>query len=99
MAISASQGYQIAELLEVALKDMPSMPVEEPSDRIHVAIVGRPNVGKSTLINYLLQEQRCVVSPIPGTTRDSVDVDIEVRERYFLPHDRYGGNPQKKIGT
>lgn len=78
MAISASQGYQIAELIEEALKEMPAMPAEEVTDRIHVAIVGRPNVGKSTLINYLLQEARCVVSPIPGTTRDSVDVDITV---------------------
>lgn len=78
MPISASQGYQIAELLEVALKDIALMPAEEESNKIHVAIVGRPNVGKSTLINFLLQEQRCVVSPIPGTTRDSVDVDIEV---------------------
>ncbi|HSX03311.1 MAG TPA: ribosome biogenesis GTPase Der [Rhabdochlamydiaceae bacterium] len=76
--ISASQGYQIAELLEIALKGIEEFVPEEESDRIHVAILGRPNVGKSTLVNFLLQEQRCVVSPIPGTTRDSVDVDIEV---------------------
>lgn len=76
--ISASQGYQVAELLEKALKGIEEFIPEEESDKIHVAIVGRPNVGKSTLVNFLLQEQRCVVSPIPGTTRDSVDVDIEV---------------------
>lgn len=76
--ISASQGFQIAELLETALKGMENfVPVEE-NDRIHVAVLGRPNVGKSTLINFLLEEERCVVSPIPGTTRDSVDVDIDV---------------------
>lgn len=42
-----------------------------------LAIVGRPNVGKSSLLNYLLQEERCIVSPIPGTTRDSIDIPFE----------------------
>ncbi|HSX12641.1 MAG TPA: ribosome biogenesis GTPase Der, partial [Rhabdochlamydiaceae bacterium] len=76
--ISASQGFQIAELLEVALQGIEEFMPEEESDHIQVAVLGRPNVGKSTLINFLLEEERCVVSPIPGTTRDSIDVDIEV---------------------
>lgn len=90
--VSASQGYQIAELLEEALKDIPSFVPEEEEDlnKIHVAIVGRPNVGKSTLINFLLKEDRCVVSPIPGTTRDSVDVDIEVNGVAFRLIDTAG---------
>jgi GTPase len=74
--VSATQGFQIAELLESALSDVPPAQEEEASDRIKVAIVGRPNVGKSTLMNYLLQEERCVVSPIAGTTRDSIDVPL-----------------------
>jgi GTP-binding protein len=79
VGVSASQGYQMAELLEAAFKDL-SLP--EPyavidDKTIRVAIIGRPNVGKSTLINHLLDDQRCIVSPIAGTTRDSVDVEME----------------------
>ena len=55
-----------------------------------MAIVGRPNVGKSTIVNYLLDEQRCVVSPIAGTTRDSIDVDVQVGEDRFTLIDTAG---------
>lgn len=76
VAVSATQGWQIAELLEMALESLPSMAEEAsiPEDTIKVAVVGRPNVGKSSLINYILDEERCIVSPIAGTTRDSIDV-------------------------
>jgi GTP-binding protein len=74
VATSAAHGYQIAELLEKALSPLPDEAVEEEEETIKVAIVGRPNVGKSTLVNSLLQEERCIVSPIPGTTRDSIDI-------------------------
>ena len=75
IAVSASQGWHIAELLEIALKGI-SHPeeIEKESGSIKLCIVGRPNVGKSSLVNYLLHEERCIVSPIPGTTRDSIDV-------------------------
>lgn len=75
IAVSAAQGWHIAELLEAAFSKLSrdeAIPAEDKS--IHLAIVGRPNVGKSSLVNYLLDEERCIVSPIPGTTRDSVDV-------------------------
>lgn len=75
VAVSAIQGTHIAELLEAAFAPLPkSDSPEEISKAIQVAIVGRPNVGKSSLVNYLLDEERCIVSPIPGTTRDSIDV-------------------------
>lgn len=79
IGISANHGLQIAELLEVALRDIEwkSSP-EGDEDIIKVAIIGRANVGKSTLINHLLDEERCLVSPMAGTTRDSVDIDIEI---------------------
>src|SRR6185295_11580973 len=65
---------------------------EEPpgaGDGFKIAIVGRPNVGKSSLINALTQSERVIVSPIPGTTRDAVDVPFEVvtegvRQKYLL---------------
>lgn len=89
VGVSAAQNWHIAELLEQALKDIPQPDSKEPRDsNIHVAIVGRPNVGKSSLVNYLLEEERCIVSPIPGTTRDSIDV-------YFT----YGDIPYTLIDT
>lgn len=78
--VSAIQGFQMAELLEAAFEGL-TFPEEEKvkgPQSIQVAIVGRPNVGKSTLLNYLLKEERSVVSPVAGTTRDSIDVEIEV---------------------
>jgi GTPase len=75
IAVSAAQSWHIAELLEVALANFKQEePVEEAIKAINICIVGRPNVGKSSIVNYLLNEERCIVSPIPGTTRDSIDV-------------------------
>lgn len=77
VAVSAAQGWQIAELLEAAFKDFKKDENAQPTDEaIKVSIIGRPNVGKSSLINYLLDDNRCIVSPVPGTTRDSVDVKV-----------------------
>lgn len=76
--VSASQGWHIAELLEAAFNHLSKQnAVASDPKMIQLAIVGRPNVGKSSLVNYLLDEERCIVSPIPGTTRDSVDVPFE----------------------
>jgi len=78
IAVSAAQGWHIAELLEAAFERLPKNISElAPSKAIQLAIVGRPNVGKSSLVNYLLDEERCIVSPIPGTTRDSIDIPFE----------------------
>jgi len=54
-----------------------------PGHPIHVAIIGRPNVGKSTLLNQLLKEERSIVSAVPGTTRDAVDAEVELDGRHF----------------
>ena len=78
VAVSAEQNWHIAELLEASLKEVNDEGTAEDKDTsVRVAIVGRPNVGKSSLINYVLDEERCIVSPIPGTTRDSVDVIVK----------------------
>lgn len=81
--VSAAQGWHIAELLETALENF-SKPQEEEENQdglldpsIKVAVVGRANVGKSSLVNFILDEDRCIVSPIAGTTRDSVDIAFD----------------------
>lgn len=91
VAVSAEHGYQIAELLETAFQDFDKTQdtFEEPQG-IKVAIVGKPNVGKSSLVNALLNEERCCVSPIAGTTRDSIDAEIQVDGEDFALIDTAG---------
>ncbi|QVL58032.1 MAG: ribosome biogenesis GTPase Der [Simkaniaceae bacterium] len=88
--VSAIQGRNIVEILELALAPCPIVEEEEEAHGIKVAIIGRPNVGKSTLINTLLDESRCVVSPIAGTTRDSIDVSVEWEGETFTIIDTAG---------
>lgn len=89
--VSAIQGYQIAELLEMALEDVPEKTSEGLENNAHaITIVGKPNVGKSSLVNELLEEKRCIVSPIPGTTRDAIDTPIIFEGEEFLLIDTAG---------
>ncbi|MCB1085116.1 MAG: ribosome biogenesis GTPase Der [Chlamydiia bacterium] len=90
LPVSAIQGHNIVEMLEKALKPCPIVEEEEEPEGIKVAIIGRPNVGKSTLVNFLLDEARCVVSPIAGTTRDSIDVTLEREGKPFTFIDTAG---------
>jgi len=91
IGVSATQSWQIAELLETAFEGFPrDLPPVEDSAAIKVAIIGRPNVGKSSLVNYLLNEERCIVSPIPGTTRDSIDVSFTHEGTLFTLIDTAG---------
>ncbi|MEQ8262840.1 ribosome biogenesis GTPase Der [Pseudohaliea sp.] len=77
--IAASHGRGVRALIEAVLADFPpgEAPADSEEDRVRVAVVGRPNVGKSTLVNRLLGEERVVVYDQPGTTRDSVFIDFE----------------------
>jgi GTP-binding protein len=77
--LSAEHGLGVDDLLDHVTADFPagdttSVPVEQV---VNVAIIGRPNVGKSTLLNHLLNEERSIVTPLPGTTRDAVDAEFE----------------------
>lgn len=78
VGVSALHGYQIAELLALAWEGIELSAPTAQVTGIKLSVVGRPNVGKSTLVNTLLQQERCVVSPIAGTTRDSVDVPFSL---------------------
>jgi GTP-binding protein len=76
ITISGLHGIGIGELLERIIASLPAKVQEEPGEVPHLAIVGRTNVGKSSLLNAILGEERAVVSDIPGTTRDAVDTQI-----------------------
>ena len=89
--VSAAQGTNIAEMLEAAFDSFESQNWQAKEDpALNIAVVGRPNVGKSSLINYLLDEERCIVSPIPGTTRDNVDVLFEYGDDLYRLIDTAG---------
>ncbi len=94
VSISAAHGRGISTLLDVIASRLPrgiEAEEEEPPPRpIALAIVGRPNVGKSSLINSILQDQRTIVSEIAGTTRDAVDVSYEREGERFLLIDTAG---------
>jgi GTP-binding protein len=87
LPVSAAHGDYVAELMELVLAGSPAEADAQAEDRKHpvIAVVGRPNVGKSTLINTLLGEERVVVYDQPGTTRDAIYVEFERdRRRYTL---------------
>ncbi|MEK6323071.1 MAG: ribosome biogenesis GTPase Der [Acidobacteriota bacterium] len=89
--ISAEHGSGVAEMLDAALDTLTAPEVHEEHLReIRIAIVGRPNVGKSSLVNRLLGEERVIVSPIPGTTRDAVDTELEYQDTHFRLIDTAG---------
>lgn len=91
VGVSASHGLQIAELLESTFREFEWGDGDgDETSAMKVAIIGRPNVGKSTLVNYLLDDDRCLVSPIAGTTRDSVDIDVEIDGKEFRLIDTAG---------
>jgi GTP-binding protein len=91
LPISAEHGQGVGDLLDAALAHVPKVAVPDEEARPpHVALVGRPNVGKSSLLNRLLGAERAVVSPIPGTTRDSVDSVLVRGERRYVFVDTAG---------
>jgi GTP-binding protein len=89
--VSAEHGNGVAEMLDAVLDRLPAPEaVEQRTDEVRLSIVGRPNVGKSSLVNRLTGEERVIVSPIPGTTRDAVDTEIEYDNTLFRLVDTAG---------
>ncbi|MBM4191923.1 MAG: ribosome biogenesis GTPase Der [Gammaproteobacteria bacterium] len=101
IAIAAAHGDRCRELMSVVLKDFNAEEIaaEQSLDdgRIRLAIIGRPNVGKSTLVNRLLGEERVIVSDMPGTTRDSIFVPFIRDDREFMLIDTAGVRRRGKV--
>ena len=96
--VSAASRQGFGELLDEITKNFPSVDAdEEEDDRPRVAIVGKPNVGKSSLINKLLGERRLIVSDIAGTTRDAVDTTIKRDGKEYIFIDTAGLRRKNKI--
>lgn len=102
--ISAAHGDGIVDLIELALKDLAEPPAEEEpleegehDHRIKLAIVGRPNVGKSTLINTLMGEERVIAFDLPGTTRDAIEIDFDRDGRRYTLIDTAGLRKRGKV--
>ncbi len=96
--VSAEHGDGVYELLDAILARLPARVTAAPvADEIKVAIVGRPNVGKSSLVNRLLREERVMVSDMPGTTRDTVDVVLQWQKRKLRILDTAGMRRPGKV--
>ncbi len=96
--VSALHGLGTGDLLDAIVESFPMAEEEEEEDEaIHIAILGRPNVGKSTLFNQLLGEERVIVSDVPGTTRDAIDTRIIYEELELVLIDTAGMRRRGKI--
>jgi GTP-binding protein len=95
--VSAATGYGYDDFMDKLISILP-LYVEEKIDYPKIAVVGRPNVGKSTLINTLLSKKRMIVSPVPGTTRDSIDSICTYYGRKYLLIDTAGLKRKDKVG-
>ncbi|MFZ5981478.1 MAG: ribosome biogenesis GTPase Der [Candidatus Zixiibacteriota bacterium] len=98
LPVSATVGRGIGELLDTVVAKLPPLSGEEHEEGvIRVALVGRPNVGKSSYINKILGENRLIVSPVAGTTRDSVDTPFEFEGRKYILIDTAGLRRKYKV--
>ena len=95
--VSATQGLNLGDLLDEVVRDFPKEVETDGAERINIAVVGKPNVGKSSLVNALLGEERSIVSDIPGTTRDSVDTPFSQNGRDYTLVDTAGIRRKRSV--
>ncbi len=96
IAVSATQGLGTGDLLDTVVARLPRGG-EESAEATRLALIGRPNVGKSSLVNRLLGEERVIVTPVAGTTRDSIDTRIEFEGRPLVLVDTAGLRRRTKV--
>ena len=98
IAVSAVHGHGTGDLLDECVKYFPEDSDEDgEDDRIKVAVIGKPNVGKSSLINHILGEKRVIVSNVAGTTRDAVDSEIDNKFGKYVFIDTAGIRRKSKV--
>lgn len=98
IALSAAHGHGTDELLDACLAHFPPETEDaEEDDAIRVAVIGKPNVGKSSLVNLVLGEQRVIVADMPGTTRDAVDTRLENKYGKYIFIDTAGIRRKSKV--
>lgn len=95
--VSATSGKGTGDLLDEMVKQLPVLDEAEDPDTIRVAVIGRPNAGKSSLVNRLLGEERLVVTPIAGTTRDAIDTTFNYHGRVMTFVDTAGLRRKAKV--
>lgn len=98
IAVSAVHGHGTGDLLDECMKYFPPEEEdEEEDDRIKVAVIGKPNVGKSSLVNHILGEQRVIVSNVAGTTRDAVDSEVDNKYGKYVFIDTAGIRRKSRV--
>lgn len=95
--VSAEHGLGVAELADLIVEALPSTVVESEKTVIRVAVVGRPNVGKSSLVNRILGQDRVIVSEQPGTTRDAIDTPFTYKDTNYVLIDTAGLRSRGKV--
>ena len=99
IAVSAAQGLGTGDLLDRIVEAVPVEPArEEEEDPVRLAVIGRPNVGKSSLVNRILGDDRVIVSDVAGTTRDAIDLPMRFEGRPLVLIDTAGLRRQSKVG-
>jgi len=96
-AVSAAVGKSTGDLLDRITEMLPASGAVEDAEAVHVAVVGRPNVGKSSLVNRLLGKERLVVAAEPGTTRDAIDTALEFEGKKIVFIDTAGLRKRSKV--
>lgn len=94
--VSAVSGKQSGDMLDIVVSNIPEVPAEDDTS-LKIAVVGRPNVGKSSFVNRLLGEERLVVSDVAGTTRDAIDSPMRYHERDIVFIDTAGLRRQSRV--
>jgi GTPase len=97
IAVSAAQGLGTGDLLDRIVELLPDGEQEPDPDTVRLALIGRPNVGKSSLVNRFMGEERVIVADAAGTTRDAIDVPLMVGERRLILIDTAGMRRQAKV--